>query len=170
MVTQYEYLKNYYKYTNWRYVSYESKKSSFRYHNKNGIWVLIDTYQASCFMYGMSVEEFFYICKKGNYNSFRDHYWDVSHLAYCERCNGAGKADWISSITGPQPFEKARHKYIRDKSKILKFQHDDFLRNCIFAPTKVFKGERICKDCKGSGIYIHSNNLKNLLLYDIDKI
>lgn len=62
--------------------------------------------------------------------------------------------------------------YVRDKTKILKYKkHDEFLRDyCIFAPTKVFKGERICKDCKGSGIYIDPKNIDNLLLYDINEL
>jgi len=174
MTTKYEYLKDYYKYTNWRYVgrsnitlNHEGKKlTPFGHHNKKGIWVILDTYRSSCFIYGIDIKDFLDICEEGNYHSFIDHYWEPSKLHCCTSCNGAGKLDWISKITGPQPFNKIRHKYVRDKTKILKFQHNEFLKDqCIFAPTKVFEGERICKECKGTGIYI--KNINDLASYDI---
>ena len=175
-MNNYEHIKDYYKYTNWRYVG--TTRSTFNHYKdygtfgftKKGIWVVLDNYRHSCFIYGMDVREFLQISENGNYHSFIDHYWDTCHVAYCKSCNGAGKIDWISNITGPQPFEKIRHKYVRDKSKILKFQNDDFLRGYIFAPTKLFKSERICKNCMGSGIHIDPKNIDNLLSYDIDKI
>lgn len=74
---RYEYLKGYYKYTNWRCVvmnNNHNRISSFN-HSKKGVWVILDTYRDSCFMYGIDVKDFLDICKKGNYCFFRDHYW-----------------------------------------------------------------------------------------------
>lgn len=168
MTTKYEYMRDYYKYTNWRFLC-GNNKTTYR-SRKKGVWVLLDTYRRSCFIYGLTIKDFFQISKSGNYHTHVDVYWDVPYLSQCKSCNGAGKFDWIGRITGPPSFEKIRHIYVRDKSKILKFHNTHSLKDHIFAPTKVFKGERICKDCMGSGMNIAKENIEQLMLYDTDKI
>jgi len=179
MTMKYEYLKDYYKFTNWRLVSNNRYNSGgygiFNYIPriiyKKGIWVLMDNYVTSCFIYGMIAEEFLQISKSGDYRSFVDHLWDhQGNISHCPICNGAGKFDWISRITGPRSFDKTKRSYVRDKSKIITFKNANFLKHYIFAPTKVFKGERICKGCMGTGIYINITDVKELISCNINNI
>jgi len=174
-MTDYGWIKSAYKYTNWRFIGQSNVvdhsiviNSMQRY--KKGLWVLLDNYTRSCFIYGMTIKEFLEINKHRKYPIGNDYCWHSARTTYCQNCNGAGKFDWISRITGPQPFDKIRYKYVRDESKFLTFQRNDLLKSYIFAPTKIFRGERMCEKCMGTGIHIHKDSLKNLLSYDIDKI
>lgn len=177
MMTNYEYMKDYYKFTNWRHVASSNRPRSIgglRSHftaSKKGLWILMGNYRNTCFIYGLTIREFLRISKSGDYRSFIDCYWDTPTIANCATCNGAGKLDWISRIVGPPPFDKIRHKYVRDKSKIITYQqHNKFLEDQMFAPTKIFRSERICEDCMGTGMYILKDNIHKLMIYNINDI
>jgi len=168
-MSKYEYMKDYYKYTNWRYINEgNTHLGTFRSYKK-GIWILLDDYCHRGFIYGMTFKEFFQISKDENYHTRVDMYWDTPHIAYCKTCNGAGKFDWIGRITTQPSFERIRHIYVGDKSKILQYDSDFFLKQHMFRPTKIFRGERICADCMGCGVYIGEDNIKNLKRRNVDE-
>lgn len=176
MTTKYEYMKDYYKFVNWRFVSankwVSSHGSSFRSTyttHRRGLWVMMDNYHNSCFIYGLTVKEFLRVSESGDYTPFLDHYWDRCRVVNCGTCNGAGKLDWISRITGPPSFDKMRNNYVRDRSKIITSENN-FLTDYIFAPTKIFKSERICKDCMGTGVYMNNSDINNLTIYNINDV
>ena len=78
---------------------------------------------------------------------------EAHHPPCCRSCCGAGKFDWVSSITGPSP-PKSRFEFVRDKRIVLihRKNNGEFSNGHMWAPTEVNEGERICDDCLGTGI------------------
>jgi hypothetical protein len=100
---------------------------------------------------------------------------DNPYPQYCPRCCGAGKFDWISSVTGPNHFD-SRFEFTRDERVVLLYYKSNgkLSKNHIWASTEIYEGERICDSCLGTGInfevsyYQFPPDLKKrLVLYDI---
>jgi len=86
--------------------------------------------------------------------------------SYCKSCCGAGKFDWVTDITKPNPFT-SRFEFIRDKSIVLlhRKKNGQFLNDALWAPTEVNEGERICDDCLGTGITLAKHTMGNMDRY-----
>jgi hypothetical protein len=174
--------KGFTEYDNWRYLRNEKVKSmkeldditkptmlKIEYTN---LTALLGNYYTISFP-NMNIIKYINsnLNRKGIALSTQDSY----HPEYCRKCLGAGKFDWISSITGPNHFN-SRYEFKRDKREVLLYHKPNgkISKNHIWAFTEVYDGERICDECLGTGINLQISRYqfplelrKSLVSYDI---
>lgn len=102
---------------------------------------------------------------------------------WCHRCLGAGKLTWVENARGGLTrhlavIDHRQKEYNRNSSCVMVYSRSSFYsqgKHLFLAPTIFSEGEILCKDCKGTGLWLNATvhifqgfpRIKSRIVYEV---
>ena len=133
------------------------------------------------FVPGVTAEQIMDIADSDS--TFEAFFFPLKHGSpWCERCQGAGKLNWVDNAKGGIPrisvSEVGQYykEFRRQPKTTMVYSRNSYYsrdRTLYLAPTIVDEGELLCRDCKGTGLWLNATvhifngfpRIKSMILY-----
>ena len=104
---------------------------------------------------------------------------------WCHRCHGSGKITWIDNARGGiarnRPgyrYDKHHEEYRRNPKCVMAYSRNSYYslnKQLYLAPTLVDEGELMCRECKGTGLWLNATvhifqgfpRIKSKIVYEV---
>ena len=136
------------------------------------------------FIPGISAEDLIDI--SNNDKTIEAFFYKLHHGdPWCHRCQGAGKLNWIQNAKGgnernrPGYTYDEHHKVYRRNSKcVMAYSRSSYYsqnKQLYLSPTLVDEGELMCRECKGTGLWLNATvhifqgfpRIKSKIVYEV---